>query len=63
MLLLFPIREPVLERYIRHEDRRHPASDAYFPNLDSLPDWEQASSEKFSSGGLNCEFCVYEKVK
>ena len=40
-----------------------PASDAYFPNLDSLPDWEQTSSEKFSSGGLNCEFCVYEKVK
>ena len=40
-----------------------PASDAYFPNLDSLPDWEQTSSEKFSSGGQNCEFCVYEKVK
>ncbi len=38
-----------------------PASDAYFPNLDSLPDWELVSSEPFSSEGVECEFCVYEK--
>ncbi len=38
-----------------------PASDAYFPNLDSLPDWVQTETEHFSSGGVECEFCVYEK--
>lgn len=38
-----------------------PRSDAYFPNLDSLPDWEQESCESFSSNGINCEFCVYKK--
>ena len=38
-----------------------PASDAYFPNLDSLPDWVQTETERFSSGGVECEFCVYEK--
>lgn len=39
-----------------------PRSDAYFPNLDSLPEWEQTESEPFSSGGVECEFCTYEKV-
>ena len=38
-----------------------PRSDAYFPNLDTLPDWKQASTEGFTSGGISCEFCVYEK--
>ena len=38
-----------------------PACDAYFPNLDSLPDWEMTDSEAFRSGGVPCEFCVYEK--
>ena len=38
-----------------------PKSDAYFPNLDSLPDWQLTESEHFTSGGVNCEFCVYEK--
>ena len=38
-----------------------PRSDAYFPNLDSLPDWKLVSSEPLVSGGLQCEFCVYEK--
>ena len=38
-----------------------PACDAYFPNLDSLPDWEMTDSEAFRSGGMPCEFCVYEK--
>ena len=38
-----------------------PACDAYFPNLDSLPDWEMTDSEVFRSGGVPCEFCVYEK--
>ncbi len=40
-----------------------PRSDAYFPNLDSLPDWRCASSEPFKSEGVDCEFCVYEKIK
>ncbi len=39
-----------------------PLSDAYFPNLDSLPDWKQTSSEGFTSDGVSCEFCVYEKL-
>ena len=39
-----------------------PRSDAYFPNLDSLPDWKQTESEPFSSNGMDCEFCVYEKL-
>ena len=38
-----------------------PACDAYFPNLDSLPDWEMTDSEAFRSDGVPCEFCVYEK--
>ena len=38
-----------------------PACDAYFPNLDSLPDWEMTDSEAFRSGGVPCECCVYEK--
>ena len=38
-----------------------PRSDAYFPNLDTLPDWKQTSTERFTSGGISCEFCVYEK--
>ncbi len=38
-----------------------PHSDAYFPNLDSLPDWTETDTEHFSSGGVDCEFCVYEK--
>ena len=39
-----------------------PKSDAYFPNLDSLPDWECAEEEKFVSGGYECSFCTYERV-
>lgn len=38
-----------------------PHSDAYFPNLDSLPDWECVSAEPFTSGGIGCQFCIYEK--
>ena len=39
-----------------------PKSDACFPNLDSLPDWECAEEEKFVSGGYECSFCTYERV-
>ena len=38
-----------------------PHSDAYFPNLDSLPEWKLTSSEPLTSNGIRCEFCVYEK--
>ena len=38
-----------------------PHSEAYFPNLDSLPEWKLTSSEPLTSNGIRCEFCVYEK--
>ena len=47
------------------EDRRPCAklkSDAYFPNLDSLPDWKCVEEEPFTSGEYQCSFCTYERV-
>ena len=52
---------PNLDRIYVTKIAATPRSDAYFPNLDSLPDWELTESEPFTSGGVNCEFCVYEK--
>ncbi len=40
-----------------------PKSDAYFPNLDSLPDWKCTECEPFESGGYECSFCTYERVE
>ena len=40
-----------------------PKSDAYFPNLDSLPDWKCTAEEPFTSGGYQCSFCTYERVE
>ncbi len=53
---------PYLERIYVTKIGATPRSDAYFPNLDSLPEWTQSESERFSSGGMDCEFCVYEKT-
>ena len=39
-----------------------PKSDAYFPNLDSLPDWKCVEEEPFTSGEYQCSFCTYERV-
>ena len=52
---------PYLERIYVTKIDATPASDAYFPNLDALPDWRLVSSERFESDGVDCEFCVYEK--
>lgn len=40
-----------------------PKSDAYFPNLDSLPDWKCTAEEPFISGEYQCSFCTYERVE
>ena len=40
-----------------------PKSDAYFPNLDSLPDWKCTAEEPFTSGEYQCSFCTYERVE
>jgi dihydrofolate reductase len=40
-----------------------PKSDAYFPNLDSLPDWKCTEEERFVSGEYQCSFCTYERVE
>lgn len=53
---------PYLDRIYVTKIDATPRSDAYFPNLDSLPDWKQTESEPFSSNGMDCEFCVYEKL-
>ena len=52
---------PYLDKIYVTKIAAAPACDAYFPNLDSLPDWEMTDSEAFRSGGVPCEFCVYEK--
>lgn len=52
---------PYLDRIYVTKIDATPHSDAYFPNLDSLPDWSMTESEPFDSDGVNCEFCVYEK--
>lgn len=39
-----------------------PKSDAYFPNLDSLPDWKCVEEEPFTSGEYECSFCTYERM-
>ena len=52
---------PYLDKIYVTKINAAPACDAYFPNLDSLPDWEMTDSEAFRSGGVPCEFCVYEK--
>ena len=39
-----------------------PHSDAFFPNLDSLPEWRCVEEEPYEENGLSCRFCVYEKV-
>ena len=53
---------PYLDRIYVTKIAATPRSDAYFPNLDSLPDWKQTECEPFSSNGMDCEFCVYEKL-
>lgn len=40
-----------------------PHCDAYFPNLDSLPEWECVMSEPYDDGVNRCTFCVYEKKR
>ncbi len=52
---------PYLDKIYVTKINAAPACDAYFPNLDSLPDWEMTDSEAFRSDGVPCEFCVYEK--
>lgn len=39
-----------------------PHSDAFFPNLDSLPEWKCVSEEPYEENGVTCRFCVYEKI-
>ena len=40
-----------------------PPSDAYFPNLDSLPDWRCTDpGEAMESGGIGYRFCTYERL-
>ena len=53
---------PYLDRIYVTKIAATPRPDAYCPNLDSLPDWKQTESEPFSSNGMDCEFCVYEKL-
>lgn len=38
-----------------------PHSDAFFPNLDSLPEWKCTSEEPYEEDGVSCRFCVYER--
>lgn len=40
-----------------------PPSDSFFPNLDESPDWVCVDGgEPFISNGIECRFCVYERV-
>lgn len=53
---------PHLDRIYVTKIDATPHSDAYFPNLDSLPDWTLVSTEDFTSDGINCSFCIYKKL-
>ena len=53
---------PHLDRIYVTKIDATPHSDAYFPNLDSLPDWTLVSTEGFTSDGINCSFCIYKKL-
>ena len=39
-----------------------PHSDAFFPNLDSLPEWKCVEEEPYEEGGVSCRFCIYERT-
>lgn len=51
---------PYLDRIYVTKIGATPKSDAYFPNLDSLPDWKCVEVEPFTSGEYECSFCTYE---
>ena len=53
---------PYLDRIYVTKIGATPKSDAYFPNLDSLPDWKCVEVEPFTSGEYECSFCTYERV-
>lgn len=53
---------PYLERIYVTKIGAQPKSDAYFPNLDSLPDWKCTGEESFTSGEYQCSFCTYERM-
>lgn len=53
---------PYFERIHVTKIGASPKSDAYFPNLDSLPDWKCTAEEPFTSGEYSCSFCTYERV-
>lgn len=53
---------PALTRvYVTKLDAQ-PESDAFFPNLDALPDWHCTQAEPWQEqDGIRYQFCVYEK--
>ena len=53
---------PYLDRIYVTKIGATPKSDAYFPNLDSLPDWKCVEEEPFTSGEYECSFCTYERM-
>ena len=53
---------PYLDRIYVTKIGATPKSDAYFPNLDSLPDWKCVEEEPFTSGEYECSFCTYERI-
>ncbi len=41
-----------------------PESDSFFPNLDSLPDWEKVdTTDTMEENGIQYSFCTYRRIK
>lgn len=53
---------PFIDRVYVTKLRAVPVSDSFFPDLDSLPDWQCTSqSEWYSEDRIEYCFCVYER--
>jgi len=54
---------PYLTRVFITKIAAAPQSDAFFPNLDALPDWRCTSAEPWQEHeGVEYQFCTYERV-